>query len=563
MHPSKVHQSTVKEPDSGLRLGFTDAAPNIDPNRKRESVVFTHGTPTKSKGNLVPSPGFEFKFTRPESDLSAEAQKIMDGVREQAAKIKAQMAAERNEQNRKDKEADSLFGVGGRKIVKPKGKAGRYSDVHMEEFKKMDSIAGHASAWKAQPGRFQPVVTSLKRSKSKAGMDDVEKEGSRSKNLQVSMIERGGDRLENTAPGKRARQMHHEDASNARPTSRDSRCEIESDQSTSRLPRSTSGLPTAVTTPTKASLARSASVKQIKTSMIPSLSRSNSTITINSPAAPRTEGSNKYFSSLSKFGSMKSILHRSRPLFSDDPAKVAAGTHLPPPKGNTDLNKALPNLPIASPSGLQRLPTLKRVDFTPSTKSRYELAAISPSPSKIPAPHIITQLEPSAPTVHYPSLPQTEAPSPSPAKQIMPGTFTFETANTINFGPATSGARPKGTTIRHIRPSGVTAPMAPFENLPVVPHGMPNKKRRRDDSDDEAVENKEVHGDGEEDEPRSKRMKAGDADSKQAAPNDGKKRRMTGLTGSKIPRAGGVREKGRGILSLSRLNTLARPKERR
>ena len=109
--------------------------------------------------------------------------------------------------------------------------------------------------------------------------------------------------------------------------------------------------------------------------------------------------------------------------------------------------------------------------------------------------------------------------------------------------------------------------MPPFENLPVVPHGMPNKKRRRDDSDDEDVENKKVQ-DGESGEPSSKRMKAGIEEAKQAGNDEKKsnaKRRLTGMaSGSKIPRpGGGVKGKGRGILSLSRLNMLARPKDRR
>lgn len=566
MHPSKVHQSTTKQPDSGLRLGFMDAAPNTEPTQKRKPMTFTHDTPTKSKGTLMSSPGFEFKFTRPDTDLSVEAQKIMENVREEAAKIKAEIVAQRNEQDRKGSDAETLFGVGGRKIAKAKGKAGRYSHVHMQEFKKMDSIAGHASAWKAHQGRFQPVQASLKRSKSKAGLNDRDTEPSRTKNLHATTFARGDDRLENTAPSKRARQLHHQDTSSARPESRDSRHEGESNQSAPKLLTTNSSLPAAVTTPTKASLARASSVKHSKTSMMPSLVRFNSTKTMNSLAAPRTEGSNKYFSSLSRFGSMKSILHRSRPLFSNDPVKVAAGTHLPTPQGKSDLDKALPILP-GTPSGdLQRSSTLKRVDFTPSTISRYELAAASPSPSKIPAPHTVARFESLEPTVRYPSLPQLPSSNSSPLKQTGRGHFTFEATKTIKFDPVTVGD--KSTTIRHIRPSDFpTTSMTPFEDLPVVPHGMPNKKRRREDSDDEAIENKYVHDD-EGGEPRSKRTEAGNEGTAQASSDEKKnfsKRRMTGMpSGSKIPRpGGGFKGKGRGILSLSRLNMLARPKERR
>ena len=55
-----------------------------------------------------------------------------------------------------------------RKKVVPKGKMTRFSDVHMQQFKKMDSIANHASAFRADPNRFKPVVGQpLKQSPSK------------------------------------------------------------------------------------------------------------------------------------------------------------------------------------------------------------------------------------------------------------------------------------------------------------------------------------------------------------------------------------------------------------
>ena len=44
-----------------------------------------------------------------------------------------------------------------RKKAVPKGKMTRFSDVHVQQFKKMDSIANHASAFRADPSRFKPV----------------------------------------------------------------------------------------------------------------------------------------------------------------------------------------------------------------------------------------------------------------------------------------------------------------------------------------------------------------------------------------------------------------------
>ncbi|KAI4120695.1 MAG: hypothetical protein LQ347_007049, partial [Umbilicaria vellea] len=349
MHPSKVQQSTAKKPDSCLRNGFAGPKLNTPLPTKVAAITASHDTPTKSKGSLpshMSSPGFDFKFLRPDSDLSVEAQKIMDSVREEAARIKAQMIAERDAQARKDGETENWYGAGGRKIAKPKGKAGRYSDVHMEDFKKMDSIAGHVSTWKT---RLQPNKTgTLKRSKSKAGLDEPEKQPPKARFMKAMPGSFPGDRLENDAPGKRVKQNYQDDTSAARPVSRDSQPDPISKQTTSFLPRSKSGLPTAVTTPTKSSLARTTSVKSFKSSMIPSLSRSPSTKTLGSPAVPKTEGSNKYLSSLAKLGSMsnmKSILHRPPPKFSDDPIKVAAGTHLPASPGKINLDKELPNLP--------------------------------------------------------------------------------------------------------------------------------------------------------------------------------------------------------------------------
>lgn len=555
MHPSKVQQSTTKQPDSGLRNGFADLKSNTPSPTKSSAIATSHDTPSKSKGSLpshMSSPGFDFKFLRPDSDLSVEAQKIMDSVREEAARIKAQMIAERDAQARKDGETENLFGVGGRKIAKPRGKAGRYSDVHMEEFKKMDSIAGHVSAWKT---RFQSNPISLKRSKSKAGLDEPEKQPPKTRLMKPMPGAFPGDRLENDAPGKRVKQNYQDDTSAARPVSRDSQPDVTSKQTTSFLPRSKSGLPAAVTTPTKSSLARAASVKSSKSSMIPSLSRSPSTKTLGSPAIAKTEGSNKYLSSLAKLGSMsnmKSILHRPPPKFSDDPIKVAAGTHLPASPGKINLDKELPSLP-ATPSGnLHRSPTMKRVDFTPSTKSRHDLAASSPSPSKLPT-HI-PRAEANPPSqapdpIAYPSL-STAVPSPIKLHQpqaSIPADFTFRAAHTLTFGPGLTSP----PSIRQVRPSGVTTPLAAFDDRSAVPHGVLNKKRRREEDDDDERENSKSVAEDEEG-PQAKKVR-------QWMPEQGRK---DAGSGSRIPKLG-KGAKGRGILSLSRLNVLARPKERR
>lgn len=494
----------------------------------------------------------------------------MDSVREEAAKIKTQMIVERSKQEHKDGETDHLYGVGGRKIAKPKGKSGRYSDVHRQEFKKMDSIAGHASVWK---NKVEANASSLKRSPSKAGLDEPLGKLPRSKSFKSLGQQISSDRLENTSPGKRAKHNRYDDASSARPVSRDTDSELENTQTTSAKARPQSGLPSAVTTPTKASLARSVSVKSMKTSMIPSLSRSASTKTLGSPVAPKTEGSNKYLSSLSRFGSMKSILHRSQPKFSNDPTKVAAGTHLPLPQSNLDLEKELPSLPGSPSVGLHRSPTMKRVGFTPNTKSQHDLVANSPSPSKIPTPHPYHQSQPSDDTpvysvpVSYPDL--GNSPNITTRTKILkpstPGEFTFRSEKTMDFNTASpTTVTSPGSTIRHVRPSGISTSLSTFRSLPSIPHGMSNKKRGRVESDTEAEDEENVAPmatDGiDDDQPKAKKQRMNGSQEKTAdAPSPSKRRAAE----SRIPQLGGAKEKGRKGISLGRLNMLARPKERR
>jgi hypothetical protein len=178
MHPSKAHQSTTKQPDSGLVLGFNPVKRDSTGKPIKENAATN--TPSKvisSPPSKLDSPSkFDFRFSTDDSKLSDEARKLMESVREDVARIKAQMVLDKGEQQRKDQDA-----VEGRKIAQPKGKAGRFSDAHMSEFKKMDSIAGHASAFRAQPGRFQPLDKSLKRKSSKACLDEPEQKPSPSK----------------------------------------------------------------------------------------------------------------------------------------------------------------------------------------------------------------------------------------------------------------------------------------------------------------------------------------------------------------------------------------------
>jgi hypothetical protein len=579
MHPSKAHHSTTQEPDSGLRLGFVDreaSGPNQPSGVKQQ-------TPSK-----ISAPTFEFRFAHPGPQLGPEAQRMMDELREEALRIKAKLAAEREEETRKAGEG-SADTVGGRKIAQPKGKAGRFSDVHIAEFKKMDSIAGHPSAFRAQPGRFTPSTANLKRSPSKAQLDD--REGTQKRTGQSS---EDAERLENTAPAKRARKRVEDDTSTARPVTTD---EKKAMPTTPTIPRSQSSFLSSIRTPTQASLARAASVK--KPTQIPTLARSPSKPKLNSTpktltksattnnlgSVPRTEPKS-FLSSPSKFERVKSILR-----YPSSSAKKlnAIPTSIPtlsrsPSKPN--LDKALPSVPI-TPGGTGTSKTAKCVNFTPDTVNKHAtMVQTSPSPVKsgIPRSTSKTNLRPDVPTsvqypsivdnpslekdatkVEYPSLagvrPLPEAPcqTMSQLPPSVPGTFTFRSDHTISFGvsPKGFGSSPGQASVRQVRQSIFPKSMPgsfPGSNkentkpLRAVPHGMANKKRRRVESDGETEEEVE----------RSpKKPKTAVAEGPMLMAPDLQAEKMTPKTN--FPSS----PKKKGVLSLSRLNMLARPKMRK
>ena len=586
MHPSKIHQSTTKSIGALSSHPVNDVS-QVSPSKPTVGAV-TQDTPSKSRPSLpsyINSSTFDFNFERPDSELSVEAQKIMDSVREEAAKIKAQMLKERVKQSNQDGETYQLYALGGQKFAKPKGKRGRFSDVHNQDFKKMDSIANHASILKSK--MEDNMTPSLKRSPSKAGLDEAGTPSSMSKSRSMrSLCFNTGDRQENSSPGKRVKHQRGDDASTARPVSRDMNDSLKNTPTSTHF---TSKLPSAVTTPTRASLARSASVKDMKASMIPSLHRSASSKTLGHVDVdmPKTEGSNKYAASLSRFsGSMKSILHQAQPKFSDDPRKVAAGTHLPLPKAKFTLEKDLPCLPsspLKENAQIQESPTIKRVDFSDSAASGHPRLTTSPSMSKIPKLHTAvsaqTQAQGSAPStsnidpeekVAYPLLatsPNITTRRPLP-KSTTPGDFTFRAHQTIQFSP-NKVSSPCGSTIRVVRPSGFPTPVpGTFDVMPSIPHGMSNKKRKHDfdesrDVAEAAKPSEEVGGprdDQDDGQPRAKKQRMHLASSsvhaKETNQSPLKRRFGTGISGgSKIPR--------KGAMSLARLSALARPKERR
>lgn len=501
MHPSLAKPSTAKEPDSGLRLGFADI-----PTGPLNS--------TPSKVRVASPASFDFRCAPP-AQLGEEARKLMGSLKDEAAKIKAKLSAEHEEQKRNGGES-TLFSP--RKIAQPKPKAGRYSDVHMAEFKKMDSIAGHPSAYRAQPDRSRalagpsvarPTATStLKRTKSKAQLDEDEDNADgkaplkhTTKSLKRTQskarldepehdhkssqhtAEQGTGRLENTAPFKRSRQQMTDDVSTARPTSRGG-IPVPSTQKSKPTFRSRfeSGI-RSLTTPTKASSARASGLKQPST---PSMATSASMASLNATtpkgltksktlsSIPRPEHSTKPDSSVnepspSKFGRLKSMLHRNQ---GPGKAAISASSSIPTFKKSptkSDFSKDLPPLP-ETPAKEEQSQHVRRVAFTPGAVSKNNaVLEITPSPRKTGIPRSATMMSLASPSypvlstkttpvakeIDYPALstPRLVAepikqPATEPPAKVNPPMFTFRSEQQVTFGSS-----PGQTKIRAVRPS--------------------------------------------------------------------------------------------------------------
>ena len=589
----------------------------------------------------------------------------MEDLREEAAAIKAKMIAEKGEQDQKDGEAEQLFGginASGRKIAHPKGKSGRFSDVHKAQFRKMDSIENHASAYRARPGFAQPTQQSLKRTSEKAGLDELERprtagKGNPGKPAPPFMRSQASsnslrptksslDRSEVTSPAKRPRQSAAQDVSHGRVQEQATRPHT----SSSAIPRPVSST---LLSPTKVSMARATAPE--KTSMLP---RSNSVKSLKpafeaARSRPSSSGSDRPMSSFNPFRSAS--LPRplpQLPSMSSSIAQQSAKETTTTPKNRT-LSSRLPTFSglksilrstSRKVSGADRSPTPKRpttagsavesskkVDFTPSVKSRHavKLAARSPSPAKHhtalledpadadtePEDHG-AEWEDASSDVEYPNLPPADTETGpvihtfsqkvkehgrresrefksifltlgGPDEPVKPSTLTsiktkVNQARPLNHtdtimkspsNPDTISQSP--STIRRVRSSDVAMMEPLHEIVHTVPHGLTAKKRRHDAAvkddkfadDDDAKENRRVTMmpqipggwdeavlDEDEGEKRGgKRMRV----AKSAEPSPNKKPNAAREMASK-----NAKDRKKGILTLSKLNLLSKPKQR-
>ncbi|KAM3505987.1 hypothetical protein MY10362_002633 [Beauveria mimosiformis] len=421
MHPSKFHQSTG-EPSSAVALGFTD----IETADKRTTGNGLTATPSRSTG--VPTSSFNFNLATSNSD----AKDLLEELREKAAKIKVELVAQR------EAEGKDAAVVGDRRFAQPKSIAGRYSAAHAAAFDKMESIEGHASAWRAS--RFVPVVAGVKRSPSKSSLSESPSKAAASpspkkaniydhlsqtpqknlkrkssaanldsrsgpdsarKGFQASSPSKSIDRTPvERQPAKRVKQHKEDDTSTHRPNTsttptssritaipRSNLSRLRSPTKPSQMHKSASPTKeaTSVSTPTKpATSPRKATITMVstpsKSSASPVREAVPSTPNFAQSLSCKADGLARRIISPARLQKVKSIL-RSQPTASSAsgsaiPQPALYGSHTPAPPR---LDKELPPVPFTTP---RRKLTAKKVTFTPETK-RAAAEQGSPTPLKL------------------------------------------------------------------------------------------------------------------------------------------------------------------------------------
>ncbi|EUC32067.1 hypothetical protein COCCADRAFT_99629 [Bipolaris zeicola 26-R-13] len=537
MHPAHHHASTAKVLDEARWLGFQSLGAHTAPP-KAAGLAAGQATPSKTPvptttgltSNIESSPDFRFRFKSPvlegpkpdEAGLSPSSRNIL-----KSAGITGTPGAG----------SRALFGTSEwsskadvspqRKKAEAKGKLARFSDVHMKQFKNMDSIANHPSAFRADPSRFKPVIgqplkkspskpdlakpetnrlkrtqskidiaessatpnSSLKRTQSKSAMTGsgsnvpptpLKRTLSKSDlagpsvprseparrmappNRDGRPASRDGESSRNPT-SKRVKRTESDDAATTRPESHEKNPEDSTPAIATPARRITSQtalprLAARLMTPTRSSAARSQSVKTLKTtSMISTFGKPPSTVKIAKSAS--TDQASSPSSKLSQIRAVRdgareglrkashnlqlvrSILRTPNRKYSNDPSKIAAGTHLSPPV-SSNLDNALTAVPATAP-------VKKHVNFSSSTLERasHEELGKSPSPMKFGAGSEV-------PTgaVIYPNLSsvinnlersqETETLKGSPSRRLVfggeapnhPRSFSFESGKAVNFG---------------------------------------------------------------------------------------------------------------------------------
>jgi hypothetical protein len=471
MHPAHHQQSTSKPYDEARWLGFFNMkAPNTEPAKKSAAIASSvpmSPTPVKVNRLGTPSgiaaPDFNFTVKNPPAELSPEARKMLDDSRAEATRIRKQMVEAGNVPG-----IASMVELAGRKIATPKGKLGRFSDAHSAVFNKMESIADHPSKWRMDPTRAtstkslkrspskteldQPIATkSLKRSPSKADLDAPRNSAAslRTPQKATSMTSQSVS-MTPTPVAKRVKHSKEDDATTSR--------QKEPEQVVSKIPttpRSIQGLRAHFQSPTKSAMARRLSNRPAKNTQIPTLVRSKSAMNLPalSAVAPKETTKNtgvtlitgaaagthepaaaesRQFETPKKAASklpqkIRSILRTPHRLYSHDPSKIAAGTHLAtPPDGRKTL------IPATEP-------VRKHVDFSASTKEKADRdEAKDPSVEPEPEPALY-------PVLVLTAIATTKVEDDRRSTISMPpksDAFTFRSPMPAHFPPSNSTIRP-------------------------------------------------------------------------------------------------------------------------
>ncbi|EGR48717.1 uncharacterized protein TRIREDRAFT_22283 [Trichoderma reesei QM6a] len=624
MHPSKFHPTTA-EPSSALRLGFTD----IDVAKRRDS---SHGAglqSTPSKVGGVPSSAFTLRVPHGidanQLGLGPEALRVLEGLKEKAAEYKADLIAQRaNDPSSASTDAN------GRTIAKPKGKSGRFSAAHMAEFKKMDSIEGHASAWRAQNGRFSPVKSGIKRSHSKTNLETPQKNAKPSPaKLHKEQPQSPAKDEQHLTSAKRVKKSAEDDASTTRPVAQETAPTPRPTSSTKRPAASRIGRPSisGLANPRKSVFDFLASPGKSKasataTATATASSTATSTTTATATATPSSkpvskEQEPKGLREAKELKEAKGLreLRAAKEVKEAKDSIAVAKSAIPQPVTATAQTPPAPtrisNVHITRLAATQPVRKLvKHVTFTPEV-TRTVFDPDTPSPLKSTTTKralVYSEVEEalaeskSSGHIAYPDLSSYKhllesqpesAQSPTPS---VPGKFTFRSDHTIKFGnpsPSGFGASPGQSSVRHVRnsikpasemPGSFPEPVSPSSHpnkentapsppkmLPGVPHGMPNKKRHRASADEEDTDKEAADRAGKK--AKSSHVPEGEAllapRLLASTPAASAKRPSVIRTVGKTPVrpvnrtvSSASPSKKRPTLSMSRLNMLARPKNR-
>ena len=462
---------------------------------------------------------------------------------------------------------------------------------------------------------------SLKRSSSRAKLDDGD--SAQPDNVGFSVAGRPRTTpadVPQSSYAKRVKKLQDDDASKSRPMSRDgtSTPRLKSGQKTSNLPCPTSntkpstadlGTPSKAPrprlmgkspSPFKASRPRLVSQSPSKPDT-GSLKKSTPMSHVASPSLSKAAELRRRIVSPGSFQKVKSILRGQKP--NDEQGRTALpkpalqSSQTPGPSRVVDKDlPPLPPCPLTTP----RRKLVKRVAFTPDTKHAAELQD-SPSPQKFSMDKVAQPVqyptmdgilsESTKGDVVYPDLSGLKNLTASPGEkkavlQSVPGTFTFRSDHTIDFGSAPAsgfGASPGQASLRHVRtsigskanmPGSFPAPPSPSahpnkeNDNPLSPkllsssaHGLPNKKRHRAPSEEGDVEQEADN--------RAAKKRKTQATPKGKTPSRPRPTVSTPFSSVKKLRTGGTPVPGsvsptkkKGGISMSRLSMLARPKNR-